>query len=167
MRYSKAPTHWPRGFIVLSGTQELAESMQDPVFAAVFRRISIPPINLDWLSADDLQAFFFNFVLDFVPGCPKEDLMISAARFTLSDDTWNSGISIDMFKQFLMQRISTFRAGELSEDIADPWSPFIVPVAMRARFLDYLCQVDPARAHLTSYPRVGHCVALGLSLIHI
>ena len=87
--------------------------------------------------------------------------MNSAARFTLSDGPWDSRVSIDMVKQFLMQRISTFRAGELSEDIADPWSPFIVPVAMRARFLDYLCHVDPARAHLTSYPRVGHSVALG------
>ena len=87
--------------------------------------------------------------------------MNSAARFTLSDGPWHSGVSIDLVKQFLMQRISTFRAGELSEDIADPWSPFIVPVTMRARFVDYLCQVGPARAHLMSYPRVGHSVALG------
>jgi hypothetical protein len=44
-----------RGFIVLSGTQELNETMTDPAFAAVFRRISITPTRLDWLSVEDLQ----------------------------------------------------------------------------------------------------------------
>ena len=150
-----------RGFIVLSGTQEMAETMQDPAFAAVFRRISIPKIILDWLSADDLQAFFYNFILDFVPGCPAEELKNSAQRFTDSNGPWDSGVSIDMVKQFLMQRISSFRGQELSEDMADPWSPFIVPVAMRRRFFDYLCQEGPAREHLMSYPRVGKSVALG------
>ena len=150
-----------RGFIVLSGTQEMAETMQDPAFAAVFRRISIPKIILDWLSADDLQAFFYNFILDFVPGCPAEELKNSAQRFTDSNGPWDSGVSIDMVKQFLMQRISSFRGQELSEDVADPWSPFIVPVAMRRRFFDYLCQEGPAREHLMSYPRVGKSVALG------
>jgi hypothetical protein len=63
-----------RGFIVLSGTQELNETMTDPAFAAVFRRISITPTRLDWLSAEDLQTFFVQFVVAFVLECDKDEL---------------------------------------------------------------------------------------------
>ena len=47
-----------RGVIILSGTQELADLMQDAAFSTVFRRISITPTMLSWLSLDDIQAFF-------------------------------------------------------------------------------------------------------------
>lgn len=144
-----------RGFIILSGTQELAESMKDPAFSAAFRRISIAPIVLDWLSTEDLHTFFMHFVLDFVPGCLEEDLQHYAKQFT-SSNTWGSGtISIDMVKQFLMQRISTFRAAELSDDSFGPDQPFIVPSSLRKSFFDHLCAEEPAQQHLKSYPVVG------------
>ena len=46
-----------RGFIVLSGTQQLAQTMQDTTFAGVFRRVAVA-ITLSSLSTDDLQRFF-------------------------------------------------------------------------------------------------------------
>ena len=60
-----------RGFIILSGTQELAQKMGDPAFAAVFRRLSIKPTMLDWLSGDDLQNFFFSLCPELRPGMPR------------------------------------------------------------------------------------------------
>ena len=144
-----------RGFIILAGTHQLTKAMQDPDFAAVFRRISIPPITLDSLSVNDLQQFFFHFVLEFIPDHPKEDLQIHSEQFIDSGAPWSSGVSIDMMKQFLMQRISNFREAELKDDITDPWKPFVVPAPKRASFLAYLCQAEPACSHLQSYPRVA------------
>ena len=60
-----------RGFIVLSGTQELARTRVDPTFAAVFRRISIAPTVLDWLSTEDLQNFFLPFCMGLRARLPR------------------------------------------------------------------------------------------------
>ena len=46
-----------RGFFVLSGTPELESDLQDPVLAAVFRRIAVIT-RLGWLSREDLKDFF-------------------------------------------------------------------------------------------------------------
>eukprot|EP00929_Paragymnodinium_shiwhaense_P034607 TRINITY_DN18802_c0_g1_i1.p1 TRINITY_DN18802_c0_g1~~TRINITY_DN18802_c0_g1_i1.p1 ORF type:complete len:447 (+),score=82.06 TRINITY_DN18802_c0_g1_i1:486-1826(+) len=151
-----------RGFIVLSGTQELARTMQDPVFSAVFRRMSIPPVLLDWLTSDDLQTFVRRFIADFVPGSPLEDMSKLAKDFVMAKGSpWSTGrISIDMVKRFLMERISMFRATELSAGIIDPGVAFSVPASMRQKFFDYICDKDSARAHLRSYPSVGDCVSV-------
>ena len=133
--------------------------MRDPTYAAVFRRISIAPTVLDWLSTEDLQHFFCRFVLDFVPDCPEDELRGRAKQFVSNPNTWGCGkISIDMVKQFLMQRISTFGAAELSEDSIRPGSAFRVPLQGRTGFFDHLCQEDPAALHLKSYPPVGDCL---------
>ena len=151
-----------RGFIVLSGTQELGETMRDPAFAAVFRRISIAPTILDWLSAEDLQNFFVQFVVAFVPDCDKNELRSYSARFVDVGGPWGSGaVSIDMAKQFLMKRISSFRAEELAEQLVGPGMPFVVRFEKQSRFFEYLCQIGPAVEHLSAYPDVGKSVSTG------
>ena len=144
-----------RGFIVLSGSLELGKTMQDPFFAAVFRRISIAPTKLDWLSSQDLKVFVLNFVRAFLPHHDEEELNTFTETFVRNDGPWWPGkISIDMAKQFLMHRISSFRATQLSEATMRPGTQFVVPVEMRANFLDYLCEDAPAVEHLKVYPRV-------------
>ena len=145
-----------RGIVVLSGTQELAETMRDPAFAAVFRRISIAPTMLDWLSPDDLETFFCRFLLEFVPGCSEEELRGHARAFVGNKATWGRGtISIDMAKQFIMGRISGFCAAELFGDCPDPKAAVVVPAPLQQRFFEYLCQEAPAQQHLSAYPHVG------------
>ena len=147
-----------RGFIILSGTQELAGTKDDPTFAAVFRRISIAPTVLEWFSTEDLQNFFCRLVLDFVPDCPEDELRDRANQLARTPSTWGCGrISIDMVKQFLMQRISSFGAVKFSEDSIRPGSAFRVPLQERKDFFDNLCEEDPAALHLKSYPPVGDC----------
>jgi len=147
-----------RGFIVLSGTQELAETMRDPAFAAVFRRIAVTTA-LDWLSAEDLQLFFCRFIADFVPGCPTEELHCRSADFVRQDGPWGGlhghRISIDMVKQFLMLRISSFRADVLPDGVIGPDIPFRVSPEHHRRFLDHVCDLGAAREHLSAYPPVA------------
>jgi hypothetical protein len=64
-------------------------------------------------------------------------------------------ISIDMAKQFLMKRISSFRAEKLTEELMVPGMPFVVPSERQSSFLEYLCQSGPAHEHLSAYPDVG------------
>ena len=160
---SRGPNSLARGFIVLSGTQKLAETMREPKCAAVFRRISIAPIFLDWLSTHDLQKLFRHFVLEFVPGSTEEELHEQGRRFISNANTWGrGGISIDMVKQFLMKRISSFRAAKLSTDNLEPGTAFIVPSQLRQRFFDHLCENGPAISHLESYPPVGECASISV-----
>ena len=60
-----------------------------------------------------------------------------------------------MAKQFLMKRISSFKAVELSDEHVEPGATFAVPAQMRSRFFDHLCEEDPVVAHLQSYPPVA------------
>ena len=107
-------------------------------------------------SAKDLQYFFHRFVLDFVPGCSDEYLQARAKQFIGKSNTWGSdSISIDMVKQFLMQRISAFRAAQLSNGSVRPGTTFVVPKDMQSHFFDYLCEEEPAIKHLDCYPDVG------------
>jgi len=147
-----------RGFIVLSGTSELGETMRNPAFAAVFRRISIAPTILDWLSTEDLQTFFVNFIVAFVPDCDKSELRSCSVNFV--QGPWVSGvISIDMVKQYLMNRISSFRADELAEQSVGQDGPFVVRRDKQSCFFQYLCQLNPANKHISAYPLVGASVS--------
>lgn len=147
-----------RGFIVLSGTQELEAMMRDPAYAAVFRRIAITT-TLDWLSPEDLQVFFARFLLEFVPGCPAHELEARAKQFVQPDSPWSGErghrISIDMAKQFLMLQISSFRASEMSDRLTGPNEPFYVPIELRGRFFDHLCDSSGGRRYLSAYPPVS------------
>ena len=131
-----------RGFIVLSGTQELNATMQDPAFAAVFRRISVTT-TLDFLSEEDIKAFVSNFLIEFVPRCPADDLQHRAAQLFQTINSHNAGekstISIDMVKQFLMLRISSFRAEKMPGYKAGPEAPFMVPAEFQHGFLYHVC----------------------------
>ena len=69
-----------RGFVILSGTPELAEIMKDPAFAAVFRRLAITT-TLGWLSEEDLKAFFCGFLADFLPSCQSREVQNHANIF--------------------------------------------------------------------------------------
>ena len=66
-----------RGFIILSGTQELATTMQEPAFAAVKRRISIAFTIMEYLSDEDLQTCFCQLVSEFAPGYTIKGIMFS------------------------------------------------------------------------------------------
>jgi len=144
-----------RGFIVLSGTSELQEDIQDPLFVAVFRRIAVVT-TLGWLSRDDLRNFFCRFVAELTPEEPLDELHRQAVRFTDADGPRGSvSISIDMVKQYLMLRISSFRARELSQDMWVPEAPFRVPSHRRASFFDYLCDAEAGHRHLVAYPPVS------------
>ena len=59
-----------------------------------------------------------------------------------------------MAKQYLMLRISSFRAQELSQDMGVPEALFRVPPQRRARFFDHLCDAEAGHTHLTAYPPV-------------
>ena len=116
-----------RGFVVVSGTQELVRTMGGPAFASVFRRIAVTT-SLGALSVEDVQAFFCNFIRDFVPGCLVEELQKWSAQFIREGSPWGRGrVSIDMVKQFLMQQISSFRAHCLSDQVLGPNVPCRVP----------------------------------------
>ena len=144
-----------RGFIILSGTPELAGTMKDPDFAAVFRRIAITT-TLSWLTTEDLQAFFCGFIADFVPRCRPQELQDSANNFVRDVGPWARGqISIDMVKQFLMRRISSFLAGEFQLDALGPGTSFHIPPDMRGRFFDHLCDLSSGCEFLSSYAPVA------------
>ena len=139
----------------MSGTPELAGTMKDPVFAAVFRRIAITT-TLAWLTTEDLQAFFCGFIADFVPGCRLQELQDSANSFVRDAGPWACGkISIDMVKQFLMRRISSFLADEFQLDALGPGTSFHIPPDMRGRFFDHLCDVSSGCEFLSSYAPVA------------
>ena len=147
-----------RGFIILSGTQQLANAMKDPGFAAVFRRIAVTT-TLDWLPAKDIQTFFCKFLMHVLPGCPDDDLQRGSQSFVQGSGPWGStggaGITIDMLKQFLMLRISSFRAAVLPESIVGPNVPFHVPIECHARFLAHVCDHEAAHTFRSAYPAVA------------
>ena len=94
-----------------------------------------------------------------MPGCTDDALTGYAKLFVRVGGPWDSGrVSIDMVKQFLMQHISSFRAAEMSENIAGPGTPLIAPAMMQDSFFEYLCQAGPALKHLESYPCVDNHV---------
>ena len=145
----------PRGFIVLSGTQQLARTMTDPTYAAVFRRVAVTT-SLGGLSAEDVQIFLSSFISDFVPGCPSDELRRWAIEFTGEGGPWGrGGVYIDMVKLFLMNRISSFRANFLPAQILGPDVPCRVPAEHREHFAEYLCEHAAARFFLSAYPPVS------------
>ena len=140
-----------RGFIVLSGTQDLKETMKDPTFGAVFRRISIPPVVLTWLENTDIAMFAQRFIADFLPDVPAQELDALGKAFVSEASPWSSGrITIDMVKRFLMQRISMFWALDPapSGQPLEPGSRITIPTAKRQGFFTYLCDTTAARKHL-------------------
>ena len=145
-----------RGFIVLSGTQELVETMEDPIFAPVFRRIS-ETATLSWLQVQDIRTFFISFLKNFAPDCSAESLSQHAFYFTRENSVWNGtkkAISIDMIKQFLMLRISSFRANSLFQEILTPNVEFHIPYDMYTHFLDWVNDYEAAKAYLLAYAPV-------------
>jgi len=143
-----------RGFIVLSGTQQLARTMQNSTFAAVFRRVAVTT-TLSSLSTEDLQRFFCHFLGDFVQTCPPDMLQHWAELFTSDASLWGSGaVSIDMVKQFLMKRISSFRAQCLLDQNLAPDSPCLVPTKSWNAFVQHLTDCKSAQAFLAGYPPV-------------
>ena len=160
-----------RGFIVLSGTPGLERSMKDPLFAAVFRRIAITT-TLSWLDKKDLKAFFCWFIAHFVPGCHHEALRVHADNFVRAAGPWSpNGISIDMVKQFLMLRISSFMADELKLDAFEPCTSFNVPLDKHASFFNHLCEASSGNDFLASYAPVSqgrerHAANQAMALLH-
>ena len=147
-----------RGFIILSGTPELAGTMQDPAFAAVFRRIAIVT-TLAWLTTEDLQAFFYGFIAGFVPDCEPEVLRDKARHFVRHAGPWARGhVSIDMVKQFLMRRISSFLARDFQLAALGLGTSFHIPADMRGRFFDHLCDGPSGCEFLSSYAPVADVI---------
>ena len=82
------------------------------------------------LGVEDVRTFFEGFIVDFVLDCPPEEVHRWAHEFTAETLPWGGqrvSISIDMVKQFLMQRISMFRAQVLPCLILGPHIPCRVP----------------------------------------
>ena len=147
-----------RGFVVLSGTEQLIDTMNDPQFASVFRRIAITT-KLDWLSRDDLRRFFSRFVLDFVPGCTAEEMESYAKAFVSEDGPWSARkVSIDMAKQFLTLRISSFRAAVMPDEAIGPEIPLCIREDARSRFFKHVCDTSAAHEYLSRYPPVDRYV---------
>jgi len=144
-----------RGFIVLSGTHELLEIMREPVFAVVFRRVCIIA-ELSWLLVEDTQTFFMRFLKDFVPLCPEEELSKHGSHFTRKGSHWSGvQISIDMIKQFLMLRISSYRARFLSENVLAPEAAFHIPPGMYSDFFAWVSDAEAGAEYLSAYAPVG------------
>ncbi len=148
-----------RGTIMLSGTQALLESMQDPAFAAVFRRVAVTT-ELTWLTTDDVKDFFKGFLQDFVPDFPPAEMENHAQKFVQGDSPWNGGadgrcVSIDMVKQFLMLQISSFRANAMSDNIGGTATDFHVPLALRSQFFEHLCNQAAGSEYISRYPIVA------------
>ena len=146
-----------RGFIVLSGTHEVIETMKDPSFVAVFRRMS-ESATLSWLQVQDTRTFSISFLKVFVPECAPELLSRHAFHFTREGSVWNGSrmpISIDMIKQFLMLRISSFRATSLSDDILAPNVDFHIPHDQYTQFFDWVNDSEAAETYLRAYAPVG------------
>ena len=128
--------------------------MKDPAFAAVFRRVAITT-TLGWLSEEELRAFFCGFIADFVPGCPSTDVQDRANIFVHEAGPWACGqILIDMVKQFLMLRISSFLASEFQLDTLSPNTSFCIPPDMRGRFFQHICKATSGSEFLSSYATV-------------
>ena len=148
-----------RGFIILSGTEQLSRTMRHPTFAAVFRRVAVD-IMLSSLSTEDLHRFFCHFIGEFVPSCPPEMLKNWAERFTSDVSLWGSStVTIDMVKQFLMKRISSFRAQYLLDPNLAPDSPCLVPNESWDAFAKHLTDRKSAEAFLAGYPPVHEVTA--------
>ena len=148
-----------RGCIILSGTEQLSRTMRHPTFAAVFRRVAVD-IMLSSLSTEDLQRFFCHFINEFVPTCPPERLQNWAEVFTSDASLWGSStISIDMVKQFLMKRISSFRAQCLLDQNLATDSPCLVPNESWDAFAQHLTDRKSAQAFLAGYPPVHEATA--------
>ena len=140
-----------RGFIVLSGTQELEETMKGPRFAALLRRISIPPVTLSWLRDQDIATFASRFIEDFVPDAATQELDAFGKSFVSAESPWSSGrVTIDMVKRFLMQRISMFWTlySAPPGQVLETGTRDIIPTARRQRFFEYLCDRNAARDHM-------------------
>jgi hypothetical protein len=150
-----------RGTIMLSGTQALLESMQDPAFAAVFRRVAVTT-KLTWLTTDNVKDFFKGFLRDFVPDCPPEEMENHAKKFVQVDSPWNGGqashgrgVSIDMVKQFLMLQISSFRAKAMPDYIGGTATDFHVPCELHRQFFEDLCNEAAGSEYISMYPTLA------------
>ncbi len=96
-----------------------------------------------------MQAFFCNFIRDFVPGCSAEGLQKWSAQFIRESRTWGWWrVSID--KQFLAHQISAFRAHCLSDQVLGPNVPCRVPHEKWDAFARCLCDSHVARAFLSA-----------------
>ena len=103
-----------------------------------------------------------HFVLGFVPDCNKEELRRYSAKFVGVEGPWHSdAISIDMAKQFLMKRISSFRAEELAEELVGPDIAFVIRSEQHVRFFEHLCEMGSAMEHLSVPPDAGNSVSMG------
>ena len=148
-----------RGFIILSGTQQLARTMRISKFAAVFRRVAVTT-RLSNLSTEDLHLFFCHFIRHFVQTCLTETLQELAELFTSDVSLWGSStVTIDMVKQFLMKRISSFRAQYLLYQNLAPDSPCLVPNESWDAFAQHLTDRKSAQAVLAGYPPVHEVTA--------
>ena len=111
--------------------------------------------TLGWLSREDLTTFFCRFIGEFTPEEPEAELRRQADRFIGENSPWGSTkISFDMAKQYLMLRISSFRAQELSQDKWVLEELFRVPSQRREHFFAHLCDAEAGNRHLTAYPPV-------------
>ena len=87
--------------------------------------------------------------------CSREILKQWADVFTSDVSPWGSSIvTIDMVKQFLMKRISSFRAQYLKDQNLVPNSPCLVPQDMWDAFAEHLTDRTSAQAFLAVYPPV-------------
>ena len=118
-------------------------------FAAVFRRLSLKPITMEWLSVNEMKMFVYNFVKDFVPDCLHEMLaQCLSQKFAQEGSTWGTrSISIDMVKQYLMKRLTSFRTKD-----GGGLDKISLHKEELQRLVVYICDEQPAIDHLMSYP---------------
>ena len=133
-----------------------------PLYILVFHSVSgdlrSEIAQLSWLQVEDTRAFFVSFLKNFVPSSSSEDLSKHAIHFTRGDAIWYGSqmhISIDVIKQFLMQRISSFRARFLSQVILAPDVPFNIPTAKYTEFFAWVSDARAAEEYLLAYALVG------------
>ena len=93
------------------------------------------------------------FIVDFVPGRPPEKVRRCAQDSTAEGLPWGTErASIDMVKQFLMNRMPICCVKVLREHIHGPEVPCRVPAEAWPALKLHLCQPSAAHASLSDYP---------------
>lgn len=138
-------TAMSRGVVILTGTgaagegEQLADTLKRD-FPAVYRRIHCQT-ELPCMSPADICSYFEHFLRDFVPQLESQEWNQRAVQF-LSGSCWSEEkhISLDMLKQYLMNRITKSKR-----------VPRQVGQEQLDAFFSVLCDKDAARAFLNLY----------------
>ena len=152
-------TSMSHGVVVLTGTGSISAESVKIALPAVFRRIHVTG-ELKWMSLEDIEAFFRQFLARFVPSCSTDEFS-GALKTFLECDCWSGSrpISIDMLKQFLMRQITQSSCEDhgvfVNAEDGTHASVFQVIPEKRTCFFGLICDAQAANKFLDSYAPVN------------